>query len=625
MSLSAHRLASLRALMRAAAPPLSAYIVPSSDEHLSEYTPNRDRRREWLSNFSGSAGTAVVTHTEARLWTDGRYFLQAEKELDASAGWRLMRDRLPETPSIETWLAGELRAGDAVGADARLFSLDTMRRFSRALAARGISLTSLTPDLVDAAWGAAQPPRSVAPIRLHPHAGEGVREKLARVRHVVSRSGAGALAVTSLDDVAWLLNLRGVDVHACPVFIAYALVESERATLFVDAEKVPAEVSSVLAEAGVGTAPYEDFYRAVGAVAGAGTKVWVDKSSSNAAVWAAAAGPAAAANWTDAPTRVHDAATPIALMKAVKNESERAGMRAAHVRDGAALVRWLGWLHEAHAAGELLTEASIADALDAERARVDGFVSLSFDTIAGWNANGAIIHYRPSPATAASLSGDGVLLIDSGGQYVDGTTDVTRTVWLGAGPPPARVRAAWTAVLAGHISLARARFPSGTGGVALDALARAPIWERGLDYCHGTGHGIGAALNVHEGPHGLSNVPRNSYDGGVVEHMTTTIEPGYYENGAFGIRIENVTLVTRAGETAWRGAPAFSFGPAPWLELEALTLVPIGGPLLDPDALSADDKAWLNAYNARVAQQLAPLLEGDARSLAYLLAHTEAV
>ena len=531
----AARLAALRALMRAATPPLAAYVIPSSDEHLSEYTPARDERRAFISGFTGSSGTAVVTASEARLWTDARYWLQAEAELDAPAGWRLMKDRAPGTPSVDDWLASELGAGDAVGADARLFSLDALRRLSRALAPKGAALAAAPPNLVDAVWGAAQPARAAAPRRAHAAPGESVAEKLARVRAALAAARAGALAVTALDDVAWLLNVRGADVHACPVALAYALVETARATLFVDAAKVPAVLAAALAADGVALAPYEAFAGAVAAAADAGARVWVDKAAANAAVWAAAAGADAAATWADAPARVHDAASPIALFKAVKNAAERAGMRAAHVRDGAALVRWFAWLTEAQAAGDAgagapLTEASAAAALDAERARVDGFVSVSFDSIVGWRANGAVIHYRPAAATAARLDGAGVLLVDSGGQYADGTTDVTRTVWLG-GPareaPPARTRAAWTAVLAGHIALARARFPAGTGGVALDALARAPLWARGLDYRHGTGHGVGAALNVHEGPHGLANVPRGNYAGGLVEHMTITDEPGY--------------------------------------------------------------------------------------------------
>ena len=665
------RLTALRALMRASVPPVVAYIVPSSDEHQSEYVPARDKRREWLSGFSGSAGTAVVTATSALLWTDARYFLQAEAELDKTAGWSLMKDREPNTPTPENWLASAasgLAKGDSVGADPRLFSVNSLRRMSRTLAAANINLQAPQGgDFIDTLWGGVgstegegegegegessqhshshtQPLRSTAPLRAHPArvAGETTREKLTRVRKAMSEKGALTLLVTALDDVAWLFNVRGADVECCPVALAFALITPLNAILCIDVGKVDAELGAMLLSEGVDIRPYDAFPTLAAA---APRPVWLDPGVASGAAWSAVAGDGAGGgngslDAAPLPLVIVEAASPITLMKAKKNKAERDGMAACHVRDGAALIRFFAWLEVAAAEGidlrigagaplaEPLTEYTASEALDGFRANIPDFVSTSFPSIVGWRANGAIVHYRPERATAARIEGRGVLLVDSGGQYIDGTTDVTRTVCLG-GKPTAAERRAWTAVLQGHIALARAVFPAGTGGVALDALARAPLWRCGLDYKHGTGHGVGAALNVHEGPHGLANVPRGDYAGGLHAHFTITDEPGYYETGNFGIRIENVMIVAEVTSLATEPSlPGGGGTNTSFLCLDTLTMVPLGGSLLDASMLTAEERAWLNEYNARAVAAVAPLLSDatdDALALRWLYHHAKAV
>ena len=542
------RLDALRGLM--AASKLSALVVPSSDPHLCEYTPDRDNRRAFLTGFTGSAGTAVVTPTDARLWTDGRYYLQALAQLDGSC-WSLMKDRLPGTPAIEAWLASTLQPSELVGVDPSLFPVNALRRLHVALAARSQRLCS-APGLVDAVWGQAQPERSAAPLAPHPlaWAGEAWPSKVARVAAATRAAGADTLCVSALDEIAWLLNVRGGDVTHCPVALAYALVHANgQVVLAVDEGKLSQEVRQHLSPAGGGAIriiPYDAILSELRACTG---KVLIDPSSTSGALYEAL-GPAAtpvegsssssssSSSSNSSPPffnlylpaeRVVEKPSPITLMKAVKNAEELAGMRAAHVRDAVVLVRYFAWLQQRLAAAGQgsappLTEHAAAAELDARRAAAPHSKGLSFDTIMGFQANGAIIHYRPEAGASAPITGSGLLLIDSGGQYSDGTTDVTRTLWTGSPsqPPSPHLRRAYTAVLQGHIALSSALFPSGTSGIALDALARAPIWAQGLDYRHGTGHGVGAFLNVHEGPQGLASVARSDYSGGLVEGMTIT-------------------------------------------------------------------------------------------------------
>ena len=651
---SSARLSALRVLMRSASPPLAAYIVPSQDEHQSEYVPARDKRREWLSGFTGSAGTAVVTATSALLWTDARYFLQAESELDSiGAGWTLMKDRIPGTPTVESWLATTLTRGDAVGADPRLFSVNALRRMGTTLAQAGVALRAPHPtDLVDIVWknSGEMPSQSSSPLRAHPAyvAGETTTEKLIRVRTAMADKGAKTLVITGLDEVAWLFNVRGGDVECCPVALAFALVTLESATLFIDMNKVSIELQTSLKSDASEIEPYENFSTFL---KNAQNPIMLDPNAASGSAYASALNLSAddalhrllnngsdktlsstlvkapAPTPTSLPRVIIESSSPISLMKASKNAAERDGMRACHIRDATALVRFFAWLEIAVNEGidtrytsvenngigaqaqqyqlllSPLTEYTAAQALDGFRAELSDFISLSFPSIVGWKSNGAVVHYRPEEKTAALIKGRGVLLVDSGGQYIDGTTDVTRTVCLG-GEPTAHESMTWTTVLKGHINLACAVFPAGTGGVALDALARAPLWKIGIDYKHGTGHGVGAALNVHEGPHGLANIPRSDYAGGLHEHFTITDEPGYYEDGNFGIRIENVMIVVKKNLLP----NIENITTTTFLGLEPLTLVPLGGPLLDDSLLTREEKLWLNEYNLKVVTTLAPLL-----------------
>jgi Xaa-Pro aminopeptidase len=645
---AAGKLATLRGHMASAG--LAAYVVPSSDAHNSEYIADRDARRAFISDFTGSAGTAVITHTDARLWTDGRYFLQANMQLDASAGWKLMRDREKETPSIEEWLAKSLAAGEVVGIDPYLFSVAAVRRMQAALDRAGIQLdTAARANPVDTVWGSEQPAQPCTPVVLHPlkYAGVTHSQKVADVQRALEKEGAVGLVVTALDELAWLFNIRGGDVECNPVTIAYAVVTTEEAVLCIDEAKLTPQVREHLGP-GVRIAPYGAVLDVVRGLAARG-RVWVDPATCNYAVYGAALAAATGTNKSGvaastgsvtaggssgpasapASSAVLEKPSPLTLAKALKNSAEIDGMRAAHVRDAVALVTFLSWLEAAVTRGvdlrsgpdaplqgedTPLTEFSAAAVLDRMRGQQAGFAGLSFPTIAGSGPNGAIIHYRPEAATAAAVTDKAVFLLDSGGQYCDGTTDVTRTVHFGS--PSPHERECYTRVLQGHIGMARARFPAGASGVALDAMARAPLWAVGLDYRHGTGHGVGAYLNVHEGPQGAASAPRNAYDGGLQAGMTLTDEPGYYEDGAFGIRIENV-LVVREAATPHR------FGGKPYLEFEPLTVVPISTRLLDASLLSEAERAWLNDYNGWVRATLGPLLQGHAAD--YMRRETEPV
>jgi Xaa-Pro aminopeptidase len=543
-----------------------------------------------------------------------------------------MKDRVPGTPSVEDWLASTLSAGDVVGIDATVTPLASAQRLQAALEKRGIKVDA-TPrrNVVDEVWGEEQPAQPAAPVTTHPLAlaGASSGDKIARVQEALKAEGAGSLVVTALDEVAWLFNIRGGDVECNPVTLAYAVVHAAPpagaaapATLYIDAGKLSPAVRHHLA-GHAEIKPYEALWGDLPALPG---KVWVDPSFCNYAVFQAlearkdAAGAAVAAPAPAA--QVLQRMSPLQLMKAVKNAVEMQGMRNAHERDAVALVSFFAWLEgalkggvDARTGGRLdfaLTEYSVSDVLESFRAAQERFVGLSFPTIAGMGPNGAIIHYRPEKDTAAPVTADGVFLCDSGAQYLDGTTDVTRTLHFGT--PSAHERRCFTRVLQGHIALARARFPTGVSGVALDALARAPLWEDGLDYRHGTGHGVGAFLNVHEGPYGIATAARTSYEGGAQAGFVLSNEPGYYEDGAFGVRIENLVAVVPA-------ATPCSFGDKPYLGFDNLTLVPMCRALIDTALLSPADVAYLNAYHAAVRDRVAPRLSEWARP--YLLRETE--
>lgn len=580
--MSRANVARLRELMRAEG--LAAYLVPSADPHQSEYVPECWKRRAWLSGFDGSAGELLVTRDGAGLWTDGRYFLQAERELRGT-GIRLFRAGERDVPTLETHLARILHRGEVLGVDPRVVSHSRAAALAAAAGRAGATLRPVERNLVDAIWD-QRPAPSRAFVALWPRrfAGESVGSKLRRVRKAMAAQGADAHLVTTLDAIAWLFNIRGADVEYNPVAIAYALVTAEGAELFIDVAKVPPAVRRHLERSAV-LRPYARVRGACRDLARRRRAVWVDPALTNS--WCMEALGSAATVL---------APSPIARMKARKNATELAGMRAAHLRDGVAMVRFLSWLEEAVPEGGV-TEVGAAGRLESLRAEGEHFRGLSFPTIAGYRAHGAIVHYRADEASDAPLRAKGLFLLDSGAQYLDGTTDITRTLLLG--PRASRLEQdRFTRVLKGHIALATARFPAGASGARLDTLARASLWQAGLDYAHGTGHGVGAYLNVHEGPQSISF--SRGLDAPLEVGNIQSNEPGFYEPGQFGIRIENLVEVVEDRELSGPGGR--------FLRFDTLTLCPIDTRLVARGALTAEERRWLNAYHARVRRELGPHL-----------------
>ena len=589
------RIASLRTAMKAAG--LAAWIVPSTDPHLSEYLPERWQARAWLSGFDGSAGTLLVTPDHAGLWTDSRYWEQAEAQL-AGTGIELHKMGAAGGVVWMEWLTQALPRGATAGADGTVLGLAAHQMLSDKLAARGIALrTDL--DLIDAVW---QPRPALPAERVYEHAlAPSTRAaKLAGVREAMLEAGAQAHFISTLDDIAWLLNLRGADVPYNPVFIAHLLLGADSATLFVGEGKVPAELAARLEADGVKLAPYAQARERLAALP-AGTQVLLDPKRVTLGLRQALPDGVA----------VIERINPSTLLKSRKSAEEAAHIRAAMEQDGAALAEFFAWFEDALAAGTPLTELTIDEQICAARARRPGFVSPSFPTIAGFNANGALPHYRATPESHSAITGDGMLLIDSGGQYTTGTTDITRVVPVGA--PNAAMKADYTRVLRGMINLSMAVFPRGTRSPTLDALARAPIWAAGIDYGHGTGHGVGYFLNVHEGPHGITpHLPPDPHTA-MEPGMVTSNEPGIYRPGRWGVRIENLVLNVPAETT--------EFGE--FLKFESLTLCPIDTRLIERSLMRADEIAWLNAYHAEVARRVGPLVSG--RAAAWLAERTRAI
>ena len=581
------RLARLREAMREHG--VAAYLVPSSDPHQSEYVPERWARREWVSGFTGSAGELAVGLTGGGLWTDGRYHLQARQQLRGT-GIRLFPVGDKDVPDLEKHLAKTLPKGAAVGVDPAVLAMKRARRVARTLAPAGVVLKPIDENLVDAVRGPVPAPRARATVTPLPtrFSGESSASKLRRVRRAMRERAADALVVTTLDAIAWLFNVRGADVAYNPVVIAYAVVTPDEAILHVDRGKLdPAALAHLRRIARV--EPYAGLRRTLRGLGRRKAAVWVDPETTSLMC----------ARLLDG-ARPILAPSPIPRMKARKNEVELAGIRAAHRRDGAAMVRFLRWLERAVPAGGV-TEMGAAAKLDGLRAEGERFRGLSFPTIAGYAEHGAIIHYKVDEASDSPLRPEGLFLVDSGGHYLDGTTDVTRTLLLG-GRPTDTERDCYTRVLKGHIAIAAARFPAGTTGARLDTLARAALWQSGRDYAHGTGHGVGAYLNVHEGPQSISH---RSTGVALEPGNIQSNEPGYYEPGAFGIRIENLVEVVRDEAVA----PAGDF-----LRFDTLTLCPIEKRLVEPALLSAAERGWLDAYHARVLDTLGPDLDRDERA-----------
>ena len=577
------RVEALREVMRREK--IAAFIFPSTDPHNGEYVPDHWKGREWISGFNGSAGTAVVTLTSAALWTDSRYFLAAEEQL-AGTGYQLMKLRVEGTPTIAEWLGKELEDSDIkeVGIDGYVSSLNKVESLAFELRREGGLTLRTNLDPLDIIWK-DRPQIPLDEVALHElrFAGEDAVSKIDRIRKALRTQHADGMLVSALDCIAWTLNLRGSDVHCNPVFVSYLLITSQTATLFVDSRKLDASVKTYLGEIGVAHKEYTDIKDALRNYPDYNILIDADE-----------------VNYTLAKSigckNIVRGTSPIHMMKAVKNAVEIEGYRNAMTRDGVALVKFMRWLKPAvEKGGE--TEISIDKRLTAFRAEQDLFCGISFDTIAGYQEHGAIVHYEATPETDVALKPEGLLLLDSGAQYKDGTTDITRTIPLG--PLTDEQKHVYTLVLKGHIQIELAKFPDGVSGTQLDAFAKGPMWREGMNYLHGTGHGVGSYLNVHEGPHQIRMewMPAPLHAG-----MTVTDEPGLYLAGRFGVRIENTLLIDDYIQT--------EFGK--YLQMRPLTLCPIDREPIVKEMLTGEELEWLDSYHKLVWDTLSPLLTDEA-------------
>ncbi|XP_032229694.1 xaa-Pro aminopeptidase 1 isoform X1 [Nematostella vectensis] len=607
-----HLLQQLRALMKNknyVSEAIQAYIIPSCDAHQSEYLASCDLRRGFISGFDGSAGTAIVTDHKAALWTDGRYFLHAERQLDAN--WMLMRDGLPDTPKQEEWLIQELPIGSRVGVDPFLMPLVQWKKMSTTLRSAGLTLVHTETNLVDIVWEKhdrpCPPSDGVMPLGLS-YTGKSWQDKVKELRTTLKKKKATAFVLTALDDVAWMFNLRGSDIEFNPVFFAYAIVTLDNVFLFIDQNKIDSSVRKHLEldnsdsnETRITLKEYNEIQDALREEVAKGSRIWISSNSSMALTSLVPE------------TCMLDESSPVALSKALKNEVELEGLRQSHIRDAVALCEFFAWLEQEVPKAEL-TEILAADKLEELRREQDDFVSLSFATISSSGSNGAIIHYRPTEETTRMISKNDLYLCDSGAQYKDGTTDVTRTVHFGK--PTRYEQECFTRVFKGHVSLAMTVFPNKTTGHRLEVLARKALWDVGLDYLHGTGHGVGCFLNVHEGPQGI-NLRARPDEAPLEAGMTTSIEPGYYEDGNFGIRIENVYIIKPV-------ELQYNFKNKGWLGFEHCTLFPIQTKMLIPSMLSQEEVDWLNSYHELCAEKVGAALreQGRHEALSWLLKET---
>ena len=575
------RLESLREVMRREH--LSAFIFPSTDAHQSEYVANHWQGRAWISGFNGSAGTAVVTMKSAALWTDSRYFLAAEEQLKGTE-FQLMKLKIEGTPTISEWLAQELQGENAeVGLDGMVNSYhETVGLIADLRKSGGITVRT-NFDPLELIWTDRPAiPANLVEIQPMEFAGESVASKISRIRTALRQRHADGMLVSALDDIAWTLNLRGTDVHCVPVFVSYLLISSQQVSLYVDFAKINDEVKAYLAENGISLYPYNKV--AEGLERYSEYNIILDGDETSYFLWK-----------TVKCQEIIAGKSPVPAMKAQKNDREIAGFRQAMLRDGVAMVKFLRWLKPAVEAGGQ-TEISIDRKLTSLRAEQPLFRDISFDTIAGYQAHGAIVHYEATPETDVALKPEGLILIDSGAQYQDGTTDITRTISLG--PVTEEMKHVYTLVLKGHIQLELAKFPDGASGTQLDALARECMWREGYNYLHGTGHGVGSYLSVHEGPHQIRMEWKPTP---LRAGMTVTDEPGLYLSGKFGVRIENTLLIKDYQTT--------EFGK--FLQMESLTLCPIDLTPVDFSMLQPEEIEWLNDYHRDVFEKLSPYLEGD--------------
>ncbi|UKK54033.1 aminopeptidase P family protein [Prevotella sp. E2-28] len=570
------RLAALREIM--SREHLAAFIFPSTDPHQGEYVPNHWKGREFISGFNGSAGTAVVTMKSAALWTDSRYFIAAEEQLKGTE-FQLMKLKIEGTPTIAEWLGKECEAGAEVGLDGTCSSTNAVKELIADLRHQGGITLRTNLDPLKQIWknrpAIPQNPVEIFPIE---YAGETTHDKLARIRRALRQQHADGMLMSALDDIAWTLNLRGTDVHCNPVFVSYLLISSTTTTLFVNKEKLTSEVSAYLKAEGINIDDYENI--------GRGLKdyfeynILLDPDEVNYTLYKKVS------------REIIEAESPVKRMKTVKNATEIAGFRRAMLKDGIALVKFLKWLKPAVEAGGQ-TEISIDQKLTSLRAEQPLYRDISFDTIAGYQAHGAIVHYEATPETDIPLKPEGLLLLDSGAQYLDGTTDITRTIALG--PVNDEQKKIYTLVLKGHIQIELCKFPSGSSGTQIDILARKDMWREGLNYLHGTGHGVGTYLNVHEGPHQFRMEWKPAP---LVAGMTITDEPGIYLPGKYGARTENTLLIVPYMETA--------FGK--FLQFESLTLCPIDKAPIVIEMLTPEEIQWLNDYHQTVFNRLSPHL-----------------
>ncbi|RYP67374.1 hypothetical protein DL771_007265 [Monosporascus sp. 5C6A] len=594
---------------------VDVYIIPSEDSHSSEYIAPCDARRAFISGFSGSAGCAVVTLDKAALATDGRYFNQASKQLDEN--WILLKQGIQDVPSWQEWAAEQSAGGKVVAVDPTLLSNSAAKKLAEKVKkSGGKDLVPIAENLIDKVWGDDRPPRPSEPvIVLKPQfSGKDVKTKLAEVRKELDKNKSLGFVVSMLDEVAWLFNLRGADIPYNPVFFSYAIITPEAVTLYVDSSKLGPDCRSYLDDNSISIKSYSDIFSDATALGQLAKSVKSGEPGepkkfhiSNKASWALKR----ALGGDDMVTELR---SPIGDAKAVKNETELEGMRACHIRDGAALVEYFAWLEDQLVQKKAyIDEVQGADKLESLRAKQKDYVGLSFDTISSTGANAAVIHYKPERGSCSTINPDAIYLCDSGAQYLDGTTDVTRTLHFG-NPTDAEIEA-YTLVLRGNIALDTAIFPKGTTGFALDSLARQHLWQQGLDYRHGTGHGVGSYLNVHEGPIGIGT--RIQYSevslspGNVISN-----EPGFYEDGSFGIRIENIIMVREV-------KTKHSFGDKPYLGFEHVTMVPYCRRLIDPGLLTDGEKKWLNDYNADIRSKLKGYFESDKLTQTWLERETQ--
>lgn len=577
-----NRIAALRAHI--AQEQIQAFIIPSTDPHLSEYVAPHWQSREWISGFTGSAGTVVVTAKDAGLWTDSRYFLQAARQLEGTC-ITLYKEMLPETPNIPEFLSAHLQEGDCVGIDGKMFSAEEVEHLQKELKKSGICIKSIA-DPMQLLW-TDRPAMPLAPAFVYDtkYAGMSFTEKLPAVRQAMEATGADSLLLSALDEIAWLLNIRGNDVHCNPVVVSYLLIEKDKVNYFVQPQKVTPELAEYFSANGISVHPYEEIGHYLNSFNA--HSILMNPAKTNYAIYSA----------IRPGCLIINGASPVALLKAIRNKLEIAGIHAAMQRDGVALVKFLKWLDEAVPAGKE-TEISVDKKLHTFRAAQPLYMGESFDTIAGYKEHGAIVHYEATPETDVTLKPEGFLLLDSGAQYLDGTTDITRTIALG--PLTEEEKTDYTLILKGHIALAMAVFPEGTRGAQLDVLARMPIWKKRMNYLHGTGHGVGHFLNVHEGP---QSIRMNENPVALQPGMVTSNEPGVYKAGSHGIRTENLVLTVPAGEGM--------FGK--YLKFETLTLCPICRKGIIKELLTAEEIGWLNNYHRTVYEKLSPDLNNDER------------